>query len=85
MSEESGAYGFLLNDIIDGEGNWNPEYIPWYYSGAPEEQPTLERDDRGRYVFKYVYAYDGGPKWAECFVDCGYDTGHMDLYGTKLK
>lgn len=85
MSEEYGAYGFLLNDIIDGEGNWNPEYIPWYYSGAPEEQPTLERDDRGRYVFKYVYAYDGGPKWAECFVDCGYDTGHMDLYATKLK
>lgn len=80
MSEKYGTYGLLLNDGIDGEQNWNYAYVPWIYSGAPSEQPTLELDGNGKYVFAYVYKYeDGVPHWKECILDCGYDTGHMEL------
>lgn len=79
MSEKYGTYGLLLNDWIDGEQNWNFAYEPWLYSGAPSEQPILEPDGNGKYVFAYVYKYDDVPWWKECILDCGYDTGHMEL------
>ena len=49
------------------------------YSGTPSEQPILEPDGKGAYIFAYVYEYDDVPHWHECFLDCGYDTGHMEL------
>lgn len=79
MSEKYGTYGLLLNDWIGGEQNWNFAFVPWYYSGAPSDQPILESDGKGRYIFAYVYDYDGVPLWHECVLDCGYDTGHMEL------
>ena len=79
MSEKYGTYGLLLNDWIDGEQNWNYAYVPWVYTGAPSEQPILELDETGNYVFAYVYKYDDVPLWKEYILDCGYDTGHMEL------
>lgn len=80
MSAKYGTYGLLLNDWIGGEQNWNFAYVPWYYSGAPSDQPILEPDGNGKYVFAYVYKYeDGIPLMKEWILDCGYDTGHMEL------
>lgn len=83
MSAEYGTFGLLLNDKIDGEDNWNFAYVPWFYSGAPGEQPILEPTQDGKFVFTYVYAYDDEPLWRECILDCGYDTGHMELKTIK--
>ncbi len=80
MSAKYGTYGLLLNDWIGGEQNWNLELVPWHYSGAPSSPPVLELDRNGKYIFAYVYQYeDGVPQWRECILDCGYDTGHMEL------
>lgn len=80
ISAEYGAYGMLLNDIIDGEDNWNFVYEPWMYTGAPGDQPALEWDADGELVFSYVYVNeDGEERRYHRVVDCGYDTGHMEL------
>lgn len=80
ISREYGTYGLLMNDVIDGENNFNIEHTEWYYSGVPEEQPILETDMHGEYTISYVYKYENGtPCWKKCILDCGYDTGHMKL------
>lgn len=79
ISAKYGTYGLLLNDWIDGKQNWNFAYVPWVYTGAPSEQPILEPDGNGKYVFAYIYKYDDVPLWQEYILDCGYDTGHMEL------
>ena len=80
ISQKYGDFGLLLNDCIDGEDNWNFEYLPWYYSGVPEDEPILESDGNGKYIFSYVYKYDDNvPLRKEQTLDCGYDTGHMEL------
>ena len=79
MGQKYGTYGLLLNDRVNGEENWNFAYVPWHYSGAPSEQPILEQDETGKYIFSYVYKYDDVPLWRTCILDCGYDTGHMEL------
>ena len=79
-SAEYGDYGMLLNDIIDGEDNWNYVYEPWFYTGAPNDQPTLEWTDDGELIFSYICKDDNGEEtWYHRVVDCGYDTGHMEL------
>ena len=79
MGQKYGTYGLLLNDRVNGEENWNFACVPWHYSGAPSEQPILEQDETGKYIFSYVYKYDDVPLWRTCILDCGYDTGHMEL------
>ena len=80
ISAEYGAYGMLLNDIIDGEDNWNYVYEPWSYTGAPGDQTALEWTSGGELVFSYVYVNEDGKEMRHYrIVDCGYDTGHMEL------
>lgn len=87
MSKKYGTYGMLLNDRVGGSENWNFVCEPWYYSGAPDEEPVLKWDSSGadkytfdKYVFSYVSAYENGaPVWCEKVLDCGYDTGHMEF------
>lgn len=80
MSAKYGTYGLLLNDWTGGQENWNFAYVPWEYTGTPSGQPILESDGNGKYVFAYIAQYeDGVPWWKECILDCGYDTGHMEL------
>lgn len=83
MSAKYGTYGLLLNDWIDGEQNWNFGYVPWVYTGAPSDQPILEPDGKGKYVFSYVYKFDDVPLRKEYILDCGYDTGHMELFSLE--
>lgn len=79
-SAEYGDYGMLLNDIIAGEDNWNYVYEPWFYTGAPNDQPTLEWTDDGELIFSYICKDENGEEtWYHRVVDCGYDTGHMEL------
>lgn len=79
-SAEYGDYGMLLNDIIDGEDNWNYAYEPWFYTGAPNDQPTLEWTDDGELIFSYICKDENGEEtWYHRVVNCGYDTGHMEL------
>lgn len=79
-SAEYGDYGMLLNDIIDGEDNWNYAYEPWFYTGAPNDQPTLEWTLDGELIFSYICKDENGEEaWCHRVVDCGYDTGHMEL------
>lgn len=85
VSRKYGNCGMLLNDRIGYRDNWNFEYLPWYYSGAASDEPTLESDTDGNFVFTYVYKYeDGAPVWKEMTLDCGYDTGHMELIERSL-
>ena len=85
VSRKYGNCGMLLNDRIGDTDNWNFEYLPWYYSGAASDEPTLETDTEGNYVFSYVYKYEeGAPVWKEMTLDCGYDTGHMELIERSL-
>lgn len=85
VSRKYGNCGMLLNDRIGDTDNWNFEYLPWYYSGAASDEPTLETDADGNCVFSYVYKYeDGAPVWKEMTLDCGYDTGHMELIERSL-
>ncbi len=79
MSARYGTYGLLLNDKIDGEDNWNFEYVPWCYTGAPEDEPVLEQSSDGEYVFSYVYKAKDDLYWRKCILDCGYQSGHMGL------
>lgn len=85
VSRKYGNCGMLLNDRIGDTDNWNFEYLPWYYSGAASDEPTLETDADGNFVFSYVYKYeDEAPVWKEMTLDCGYDTGHMELIERSL-
>lgn len=80
ISPEYDSYGMLLNDIIDGEDNWNYVYEPWIYTGAPSSQPRLEWTNDGTLTFSYPYAMEGEQYlWKHCIVDAGYETGHMEL------
>ena len=85
VSRKYGNCGMLLNAKIGDTDNWNFEYLPWYYSGAASDKPTLETDADENFVFSYVYKYeDGAPVWKEMTLDCGYDTGHMELIERSL-
>ena len=81
ISKELGAYGLVLNDVIDGEDNHNYVYEPWVYTGAPQDAPKLEWSENGEKLwFSYVVGEkDGKAVWRSCIVDCGYETGHMEL------
>lgn len=72
----------ILNDRIGGEDNWNPSYESWLYTGAPADEPTLSYEGE-QLIFTYVYALDeqGNALTKTFTLDCGYDTGHMELVG----
>lgn len=80
VSAELGVFGMLLNDRIGGQDNWNVVYEPWIASGMPEDQPQLVYEE-GELLFSYVYGQDeeGASLVSRKIVDCGYDTGHMEL------
>ena len=80
ISAKLRSYGMILNNIIDGNDNWNYVYEPWEYTGAPNDEPVLWWTADGKLMFSYVYANESGSSlWNHCIVDCGYETGHMEL------
>lgn len=84
ISPEYGTYGMILNDIIDGEDNWNYVYEPWNYSDDEANKPVLETSADGKLTFSYPSSTDSGStKKITRIVDCGYQTGHMELTSVK--
>ncbi|MDE7254407.1 MAG: M56 family metallopeptidase [Acetatifactor sp.] len=85
ISKEMGAYGLVLNDIIDGDDNHSYVYTPWVYTGVPQDKPKLEWSEDGKVLwFSYIAAEENGEYvWRRCIVDCGYETGHMELLGKE--
>lgn len=82
ISAQAGACGMILNDRIGGEDNWNKSYESWLYTGAPADEPTLSYEGE-QLIFTFVYALDeqGNALTKSFTVDCGYDTGHVELVG----
>ena len=79
ISKESGSYGLVLVDTIDGtDTNTNYVYEPWYYTGNSEGEPKLEWDD-DKLMFSYPVPAEGCYEVKTVRIDCGYDTGHMEL------
>lgn len=84
ISQEYGDYGIVINDTIDGtDVNYNSFYLPWSYTGAPEDEPqfTWERDQLYFTYPREEIQPDGSTKieHVTASVDCGYDTGHVEL------
>ena len=84
ISQEYGDYGIVINDTIDGtDVNENSFYLPWSYTGAPEDEPQFNWEGDQLY-FTYPREEiqpDGSTKieHVTVSVDCGYDTGHVEL------
>ncbi len=79
MSERYGTYGLLLNDVIDGEENHNIAYGYWNYSGLAQDKPILVKTEEGTFIFTLSVMNDGNVYRKSYILDCGYDTGHMEL------
>lgn len=81
---EYGTMGIIFNDTIDGtETNENTFYDPWVYTGVPQDEPKLAWVD-GNLLFAYpVQTHEkNGETYATqqlAYVDCGYDTGHVEM------
>lgn len=81
ISKESGAYGIVLNDTIDGtDRNTNYVHVKWFYTGNSELEPSFSWENDELY-----FTYPAPIKEADGYltqkvkIDCGYDTGHMEF------
>ncbi len=72
ISPEYGQRGILLNNIIDGEGNWNYFDSDWGYG---KKTPEIQETDSYGILFSY-YREDGS--WCELIFDT-YETGTMSV------
>lgn len=72
ISPEYGRRGILLNNIIDGEGNWNYFDSDWGYG---KETPKIMEIADYKVQFSY-YREDGS--WCELIFDT-YETGTMSV------
>lgn len=70
VSPEYGTAGILLNNIIDGEDNWNYYYETWSYGDV---KPTLQ--EQGEYGVIFTFTQGNGDE-REIYFDT-YDTGTM--------
>ena len=75
ISPEYGRSGILINNILDGQDNWNYFEEPWSYSSAI---PALE--EQGEYKVLFTYSRNNGTKeeLREMYFDT-YDTGTMSV------
>ena len=72
ISPEYGQRGILLNNIIDGEGNWNYLDSDWGYG-----KKTPELIETGDYEVQFSY-YREDQSWNELYFDT-YETGTMSV------
>lgn len=79
ISKEAGAYGIVLNDTIDGkDSNMNYVYEKWFYTGNEDGEPEFTWKKEGL-CFSYPIPVNSGFEFKTVGIDCGYDTGHMEL------
>jgi len=72
ISPEYGKRGILLNNIIDGEDNWNYFDSDWSYGKKPPE--LIETGD---YEVQFSYSRED-ESWSELYFDT-YETGTMSV------
>ncbi len=79
ISKEKGCYGIILNDTIDGtDSNTNYAYEEWIYTEYEGDKPDFTWKDDKLYLTYPVAGEDLIiPKTVH--IDCGYDTGHMEI------
>lgn len=71
ISPEYGRTGILLNNIVNGEDNWNYLTESWSYGN---ETPALEEQGEYEVLFSFTSNDDGKETPREIFFDT-YDTG----------
>lgn len=75
ISAEYGKNGLLINNIIDGESNWNYFEENWSYG---EERPAFE--EKGDYEVAFTFTQeDNGVREARSLYFDTYDTGTMSV------
>lgn len=84
ISKEYGDYGIAINDTIDGtDVNYNSFYLSWTYTGTSDDEPQFDWEGDQLYFTypKEEIQPDGSTKveHVTVSVDCGYDTGHVEL------
>ena len=83
ISKEAGAYGIVLIDTVDWtEINTNYVYEKWFYTGNSDGKPELWWD-KSRLYFTYPVPSGDGYVMKTVKIDCGYDTGHMEIVETE--
>lgn len=73
ISPEYGTAGILLNNIIDGQDNWNYLEETWSYASV---KPTLEETGEYEVLFSFTQRNGGEDSIREIYFDT-YDTGTM--------
>lgn len=79
ISKEKGCYGIILNDTIDGtDSNTNYAYEEWIYTEYEGDKPEFTWKDDKLYL-TYPVADEDLIIPKTVHIDCGYDTGHMEI------
>ena len=79
ISKEAGAYGIVLIDTVDWtEMNTNYVYEKWFYTGTSDGEPEMNWDKSRLY---FTYPIPSGTEYSlkTVQIDCGYDSGHMEI------
>lgn len=75
ISTDYGMNGILINNIIDGESNWNYFEEDWSYSDV---RPTLEEKSDYEVIFTFMQENNGANDMRSIYFDT-YDTGTMSI------
>ena len=79
VSKEKGSYGIVLIDTVDWtEMNTNYVYEEWFYTGTSDGEPKMIWD-KSRLYFTYPIPSGTGYSLKTVQIDCGYDSGHMEI------
>ena len=79
ISKEAGTYGIVLIDTVDlTEMNTNYVYEKWFYTGNSDREPKMKWD-KSRLYFTYPIPSGTGYSLKTVQIDCGYDSGHMEI------
>lgn len=75
ISPEYGSRGIIINNIVDGKGNWHYLYASWYYS---DEQPTIEETGENEVLFTFYQSEGGKIVQKQMYFDA-FSTGGMEV------
>lgn len=75
ISPEYGKKGILIDNIIDGQSNWNYFEENWYYE---DTRPTLEEVGEYEVIFTFMQDNNGTDNIRKIWFD-SFDTGTMSM------
>ncbi|MBS7303008.1 MAG: hypothetical protein KIG50_02600 [Lachnospiraceae bacterium] len=80
ISQEYGSYGIVINDTLDGtDENINYFYAPWVYTGTSSGEPQFKWVEDKLFFTYPIESEDDGIMQMLCYVDCGYETAHVEI------